>query len=78
MTLVYRAPEILLGSAVYSTPVDIWSLGCIFAELVNGDALFPGDSEACCRAQLSPRSLQSVNPPVLSKRTTVQSLIFHF
>mmetsp|Transcript_19146 Transcript_19146/g.32928 ORF Transcript_19146/g.32928 Transcript_19146/m.32928 type:complete len:298 (+) Transcript_19146:181-1074(+) len=45
VTLWYRAPEILLGSKTYSTPVDIWSLGCIFAEMVNHRPLFPGDSE---------------------------------
>lgn len=45
ITLWYRAPEILLGSRNYSTPVDIWSIGCIFAEMLTGNALFPGDSE---------------------------------
>lgn len=35
VTLWYRAPEILLGSKLYSTGVDIWSLGCIFAEMVR-------------------------------------------
>nr|ABW23441.1 CDC2 [Glycine max] len=45
VTLWYRAPEILLGSRQYSTPVDIWSVGCIFAEMVNQRPLFPGDSE---------------------------------
>ncbi|NXK72413.1 CDK3 kinase, partial [Amazona guildingii] len=45
VTLWYRAPEILLGCKYYSTPVDIWSVGCIFAEMVTGKALFPGDSE---------------------------------
>ncbi|XP_030943533.1 cell division control protein 2 homolog isoform X2 [Quercus lobata] len=45
VTLWYRAPEILLGSRHYSTPVDVWSVGCIFAEMVNQRALFPGDSE---------------------------------
>ncbi|KAL3819000.1 hypothetical protein ACJIZ3_004905 [Penstemon smallii] len=45
VTLWYRAPEILLGSHHYSTPVDVWSVGCIFAEMVNQRALFPGDSE---------------------------------
>lgn len=34
VTLWYRAPEILLGTKFYSTSVDIWSLGCIFAEMV--------------------------------------------
>ncbi|XP_060961216.1 cell division control protein 2 homolog 2 isoform X2 [Cannabis sativa] len=45
VTLWYRAPEILLGSRHYSTPVDIWSVGCIFAEMLNQRPLFPGDSE---------------------------------
>jgi len=45
VTLWYRAPEILLGDPHYSTPVDIWSAGCIFAEMVGKSPLFPGDSE---------------------------------
>ncbi|RLN51996.1 hypothetical protein BBJ28_00016596 [Nothophytophthora sp. Chile5] len=45
VTLWYRAPEILLGQEVYSPPVDIWSVGVIFAEMVTKKALFPGDSE---------------------------------
>lgn len=35
VTLWYRAPEILLGCRYYSTPVDVWSIGCIFAEMVS-------------------------------------------
>jgi len=45
VTLWYRAPEILLGSATYSIPVDMWSAGCIFAELLTKKPIFPGDSE---------------------------------
>ncbi|GAB5036353.1 cmgc cdk cdc2 protein kinase [Nannochloropsis oceanica] len=45
VTLWYRAPEILLGAEHYSTPVDTWSIGCIFAEMLNKEPLFPGDSE---------------------------------
>ncbi|XP_063071662.1 cyclin-dependent kinase 2 [Engraulis encrasicolus] len=45
VTLWYRAPEILLGCKYYSTAVDIWSLGCIFAEMITRRAMFPGDSE---------------------------------
>jgi len=45
VTLWYRAPEVLLGSKLYSTPVDMWSIGVIFAEMVNKRPLFPGDSE---------------------------------
>ncbi|CAD7083771.1 unnamed protein product [Hermetia illucens] len=45
VTLWYRAPEILLGTKFYATGVDIWSLGCIFAEMIMRRPLFPGDSE---------------------------------
>ncbi|KAJ3125910.1 Cyclin-dependent kinase catalytic subunit [Nowakowskiella sp. JEL0407] len=45
VTLWYRAPEILLGSRHYSTGVDMWSVGCIFAEMCLKDPIFPGDSE---------------------------------
>jgi len=44
-TLWYRAPELLLGSATYSTAVDMWSLGCILAELLSRETLLPGRSE---------------------------------
>ncbi|KAI3696000.1 hypothetical protein L1987_79009 [Smallanthus sonchifolius] len=45
LTLWYRAPEVLLGATHYSTAVDMWSVGCIFAELVTNTAMFAGDSE---------------------------------
>ncbi|CAN8097853.1 unnamed protein product [Discula destructiva] len=45
VTLWYRSPEILLGGRQYSTGVDMWSVGCIFAEMCTRKALFPGDSE---------------------------------
>lgn len=40
----YRAPEILLGSTKYTKAVDMWSVGCILAELITGKPLFPGTS----------------------------------
>ena len=46
VTLWYRSPELLLGCKEYSTPIDVWSVGCIFAELLSMMALFPGKSEA--------------------------------
>mmetsp|Transcript_365 Transcript_365/g.609 ORF Transcript_365/g.609 Transcript_365/m.609 type:complete len:311 (-) Transcript_365:40-972(-) len=46
VTLWYRAPDVLMGSRRYSTPVDIWSCGCIFAEMANGRPLIAGTSEA--------------------------------
>lgn len=45
VTLWYRAPEILLGTKLYATSVDLWSLGCIFAEMILHKPLFSGDSE---------------------------------
>ena len=41
----YRAPELLLGSTTYTKSVDIWAIGCIFGELIDGQPLFPGESE---------------------------------
>ena len=41
----YRAPEMLLGQRIYSTAVDDWSVGCIFAELLQRKPLFPAQSE---------------------------------
>ena len=40
----YRAPEVILG-AKYGMPIDMWSLGCILAELLTGYPLFPGEDE---------------------------------
>ena len=45
VTLWYRAPEVLLGSRHYNTAIDMWSVGCIFAEMAMRTPLFPGDSE---------------------------------
>ncbi|KAE8628091.1 hypothetical protein XENTR_v10007307 [Xenopus tropicalis] len=45
VTLWYRAPEVLLQST-YATPVDMWSVGCIFAEMFKRKPLFCGNSEA--------------------------------
>ena len=40
----YRAPEILLGSTRYGVQADMWSIGCIFGELLGGKPMFPGTS----------------------------------
>ncbi|THH20003.1 hypothetical protein EW146_g1266 [Bondarzewia mesenterica] len=45
VTLWYRAPEILLGAKSYSTAVDMWSVGCIFAELLLKEPLFQAKGE---------------------------------
>ena len=46
VTLWYRPPDVLLGNKNYGTTVDIWSIGCIFAEMVIGKPLFMGKSES--------------------------------
>lgn len=46
VTLWYRSPDVLLGSRQYGTAVDIWSVGCIFAEMATGSPLFPGQNDA--------------------------------
>lgn len=40
----YRAPELIFGSTNYTVAVDVWSAGCVFAELVVGSPIFPGSS----------------------------------
>ncbi|KAJ7956079.1 Kinase family protein [Quillaja saponaria] len=45
VTLWYRAPELLLGTKQYSTAIDMWSVGCIMAELVSKEPLFKGGRE---------------------------------
>ncbi|KAK4774876.1 hypothetical protein SAY86_009811 [Trapa natans] len=40
----YRAPELIFGATEYTTAIDIWSAGCVFAELFIGQPLFPGES----------------------------------
>lgn len=44
VTQYYRAPEILMGSRHYSNAIDIWSVGCIFAELLGRRILFQAQS----------------------------------
>lgn len=52
VTQYYRAPEILMGSRHYSNAIDIWSVGCIFAELLGRRILFQAQSPI---QQVSPR-----------------------
>lgn len=41
----YRAPELLVGDTQYGPPVDVWAVGCVFAELLSGIPLWPGKSD---------------------------------
>lgn len=45
VTLWYRSPDVMMGSALYSFPVDMWSMGAIFFEMITGQVLFNGRNE---------------------------------
>jgi len=53
----YRSPEVILGMN-YGLPIDMWSLGCILAELFTGYPIFPGENEqeqlACIMEMFGP------------------------
>mmetsp|Transcript_11833 Transcript_11833/g.32836 ORF Transcript_11833/g.32836 Transcript_11833/m.32836 type:complete len:304 (-) Transcript_11833:969-1880(-) len=70
VTLWYRAPDVLMGSRKYSTPVDIWSVGCIFAEMANGRPLVAGTSE---QDQLD-RIFRLLGTPTLAEYPTLAEL----
>ncbi|KAI8062409.1 Pkinase-domain-containing protein [Gongronella butleri] len=40
----YRAPELIFGATLYTTKIDVWSVGCVMGELLLGQPLFPGES----------------------------------
>jgi mitogen-activated protein kinase 1/3 len=42
VTRWYRAPEVILNASEYNKAIDVWSAGCIFAELIGRNPLFPG------------------------------------
>ena len=45
MTPLYRAPEVFTGSEDYEYNIDIWSLGCIFGEMISKKYIFYGENE---------------------------------
>nr|XP_058938053.1 mitogen-activated protein kinase 11 isoform X1 [Kogia breviceps] len=75
----YRAPEIMLNWMHYNQTVDIWSVGCIMAELLQGKALFPGN-DYIDQLQRIMEVVGTPSPEVLAKissehaRTYIQSL----
>lgn len=67
VTRWYRAPEVLVGGG-YGPPVDIWSVGCILAEMLTGVPLFPGKSHhdqlwliLCCLGSMTERQLDQLD-----------------
>ncbi len=53
VTLWYRGPELLLGAQEYGTAVDMWSIGCIFGELLTKEPLLQGKNEVDQLAKVS-------------------------
>jgi serine/threonine protein kinase len=69
----YRAPEIILGIE-YTVAIDMWSLGCIAAELYSGYPLFPGESEA--EQLLCIMEVKGLPPAELLERATRKKMFF--
>lgn len=40
----YRAPELMFAATEYTNSIDVWSVGCVIAEMVLGEPVFPGES----------------------------------
>lgn len=60
---VARAPEVLLGSDLYDEAIDMWAVGCVMAELLRNEPLFPGKTEVRYLEVLEPRHrLRSLSP----------------
>lgn len=70
----YRSPEVMLGLQ-YATPIDMWSLGCILAELHMGVPIFPGENERDQIASVS--EVRGVAPRDMVERSTRKKLFFH-
>ena len=67
VTLWYRAPELLLGAEKYSSEIDMWSIGCIFGELLVKEPLLQGKNEVDQLTkvnQLPPTAVARANPPL--------------
>jgi serine/threonine protein kinase len=65
----YRAPELIFGATEYTTQNDVWSVGCVIAEMLLGQPLFPGDSASDQLVEIikilgtpSKKSIANMNP----------------
>ncbi|KAF3816440.1 hypothetical protein GH733_014613 [Mirounga leonina] len=70
----YRSPEVILGHP-YNMAIDMWSLGCIMAELYTGYPLFPGENEAeqlACIMEVNGTGL--LTPEVITKEETIDKI----
>jgi serine/threonine protein kinase len=75
----YRAPELLLGSTDYGKEVDQWAVGCMMGELVDGQPVFPGESDI---DQVSQMQCRCFNVPQidyqLKKRVQIEDVVYQF
>jgi len=76
VTLWYRAPELILGSTDYGVGIDLWSAGCLLAEMFLGRPIMPGRTEVKLLCQLIPRRGRGVE---ISRDTLGKKpMLFHF
>lgn len=71
----YRAPELIFGITNYTTQIDIWSVGCVMAELIIGQPLFPGDNGIDQLVEIikilgtpSKQEIKSMNPEYMEQK----------
>jgi dual specificity tyrosine-phosphorylation-regulated kinase 2/3/4 len=69
----YRSPEVILGLS-YSMAIDMWSLGCILAEIYTGYPLFPGENEQDQFATIM--EIQGIPDKTLLEKSTRKKLFF--
>ena len=85
--LRYRAPEVQLGSTHYNSPIDIWAVGCIMAEVYTGRPLFPGSGSVdqifkICSILGTPTRVRlcvaqcTADTDLLSKYTEFEPIVF--
>ena len=67
----YRAPELIFGATNYTTSIDIWSMGCVLAELLLEQPLFPGESGVDQLVEII-----KVSSPSPQSQSQSQSLLF--
>ncbi|XP_066991708.2 cyclin-dependent kinase-like 2 [Anabrus simplex] len=76
----YRAPELLVGDPKYGRQVDIWAIGCLFAEMMTGEPLFPGDSDIDQLFQIVKLlgKLSNRHQPLIARNPDFKGLKQHF
>ena len=73
----YRAPELIFGATDYTCQIDVWSAGCVLAELLLGQPIFPGDSGVDQLVEIikilgtpTREQIREMNPNYTGKRCT--------